>query len=489
MKIVLALCAFVFVTSCTDKKTSTTYQVTSLSTEQKLAIRSLAQAGIFLGPGDEIPSQLPSKEERCAERIAALPKDYIHGWLEVPENPADVEGRKISVFYYGRVVADPNLKQDVTIFYNGGPGSDSESSFNGLYNLQMQDPAKNKVSFLYIDQRGNGCSDPFPQGMDPETLQRLTHYGTRGIVSDSEKIREHLLGTQQWRIFGQSYGAYIVHKYAIVAPESVYKAYAHANALTSSAAFRHAERILSQDRVFRLYMKMYPQDEAKVLALNKLLQSKPCFVFSDGKTYCGYALTTPFISMLGFNRPDKLHIWISEIVSDSLSVDINRLQEIAAMYIDPPITGNDQEVAQYVIACTDRNYCESEGKQGNLCDKSNDLLRSRGLNPDEFLVGECKDETATYADGTRGQQDMFDYTVLKDLKQDFMTSEQLKTSLVAHPSLEFHLYSGELDTFVPKANFTEELAVVGEFVKYTHFLKTGHDGFRSESQVWADLIK
>ena len=471
--------------SCTNSKD---VKVKSLSQIQREIIQSRAQVGNFLKPDDEVPTVPPTKEERCQERIDALPTNYIHGWLTVPEVPGDETSPKINVFYYGRVNPDKNVQQDVTIFFNGGPGGDSESSFNKLNSLQLADEMKNKANFLFIDQRGNGCSDFYPQGTTEDVMQRLAHYGTRGIVADSELIRQHLLGNQKWRIFGQSYGAYVVHKYAILNPDSISKAYAHANAITSSAVMRHSERIASQDRIIKEYFKVYPDDEAKLKKLNEALLDKPCVVDENEKKYCGYVLATPFTSMLGFHTAwETLHSWLGAVVPTTDHVEIELLGKLALWYlVDDDAAWNIKEMMHNVVAYVDRNYTDLEGK---LCEKVHAELRERGLKPEAFVLDECKDENVTYADGSRGELDKTDYALLSKLKTDWMTPEQLKQSLQAHPALEFNLYSGELDSFVPVANFKAEVEVLAPYINYTHFTTSGHDGFYSEEKVWQDLTR
>lgn len=463
-------------------------RVQSLSQAQLQILRSQAQVGQFLNPGEKIPEAPPTKEERCKKRIAALPKDYIYGWLEVPETPSKESSPKINIFYYGRVKADKKLKQDITVFFNGGPGGDSESSFLRLSSLQAKDAKKNNVSFLFIDQRGNGCSDFYPQGDSEDILRRLANYGTRGIVADAEAIRHYLIGDQKWRVFGQSYGAFVVHKYAILNPNSIASAYAHANTITSSPVSRHSERIASQDRVLKEYLKEYPSDLAKFEKMNAALFEKPCVVDQTEKKYCGYLLATPFGMMLGFKTSWlNLHNWLNSIVKDDGSVNLESLGNLALLYlIDDDLVWNNKLTMHNVVAYVDRNYVDMEGK---LCQKVHAELRERGLHPEKFILDECKDENTIYADGSPGEVDTTDYSLLSKLQTDWMTPDQLKISLESHPQLDFNLYSGELDCFVPVANFKEEVDILKPFINYTHFPTSGHDGFYSESKVWQDLVK
>ena len=82
------------------------------------------------------------------------------------------------------------------------------------------------LSMIYLDQRGNGCSDPYPAGpvntqFTTMTAQRLALYGSRSIVRDAEALRELLLGPgKSWSAFGQSFGGEIVHRYVEMLPQS-----------------------------------------------------------------------------------------------------------------------------------------------------------------------------------------------------------------------------------------------------------------------------
>ena len=88
-----------------------------------------------------------------------------------------------------------------------------------------------------------------------------------------------------------------------------------------------------------------------------------------------------------------------------------------------------------VLAYVDRNYVDPDGQ---LCQKTHAELRSRGLHPENFLIDECKDENTVYADGSRGEIDTTDYTQLAQVPTDWMTPEQLNTSLQDRPALEFN---------------------------------------------------
>jgi len=90
------------------------------------------------------------------------------------------------------------------LFLHGGPGAGIER-----YHRRFFDPEKYRM--ILFDQRGSGKSTPHA------CLEENT---TQDLVSDIEKIREHL-GIDQWIVFGGSWGSTLAMVYAQAHPESV----------------------------------------------------------------------------------------------------------------------------------------------------------------------------------------------------------------------------------------------------------------------------
>src|SRR5438874_806029 len=101
---------------------------------------------------------------------------------------------------------------------------------------------------------------------------RLTHYGSTGIVSDAEPIRKHLFKDAPWKIFGQSYGAYIVHRYVTQAPDSIISASAHGDAILPDPLRRFTNRIEAQQSVLNGYLSFYPDDASVIQVIDQKLQ-------------------------------------------------------------------------------------------------------------------------------------------------------------------------------------------------------------------------
>jgi proline iminopeptidase len=90
------------------------------------------------------------------------------------------------------------------LFVHGGPGAGCEP-----YHRRFFDP--NIYRIILFDQRGSGRSTPHAE------LQGNT---TQALVSDIERIREHL-GIERWVLFGGSWGSTLALVYAETHPERV----------------------------------------------------------------------------------------------------------------------------------------------------------------------------------------------------------------------------------------------------------------------------
>ena len=90
------------------------------------------------------------------------------------------------------------------LFIHGGPGSGC-----GKYDRRYFDPQKYRI--ILFDQRGAGRSTPHAE---------LTDNNSQALVSDIEKIREHL-NIEKWVLFGGSWGSTLALLYAESFPERV----------------------------------------------------------------------------------------------------------------------------------------------------------------------------------------------------------------------------------------------------------------------------
>ena len=424
----------------------------------------------------------------CVEFRKEIPESWQQGFLAVPENPAEPEGRKIRIFYYGKI--DPVLPP--TFFFNGGPSSDSHIAFRRLTAEQPKHEGAEKISFVFIDQRGTGCSDFYPQGTSADVAQRLTHYGSRGIVSDAEHVRRHLIGDRQWIAFGQSYGAFIVHRYFQVAPQSLVSGHAHGNALNADGFERLKMRLASQARVLEEYLKEYPADREVIGVLNRDLVRDRCFKFKEDlesttpqKEYelCGYDVVSTVVELIGFRSSWKqLHGWLEYFVKDGAIVDeevIGFLTVFATGEDANPL--NSSSFAGKVIGWVDRNTVPFNTFN---CQRARNELRP------QVNIGQSAFHDCGWAMQEEDELEAAPNPVAF-LQRDLLTPVIFRDVIASTSRGPLYWYSGALDSIVPIETYDEELALIKDFenVHYTAFPRSGHDGYRSENKVWDELLK
>lgn len=478
MKKGILLLAISLLVSC-GKKTNPLNRVISAATKKNIE-QNLA-AGRIPSPMSIAENDVAVVPDPCVEFKENLPKDWQQGYLDVPEIPGDTEGRKIKIFYYGKI----NPEHTPVVFFNGGPGSPSFSSYNTLRKKKWMMDTGNIISFIFMDQRGNGCSDIYPQGKSVDVLERLRYYGTRGIVADAEALRKHLLGDKPWNIFGQSYGAFIVHRYLTIEPKLIKTAFAHGNAINADSMSRLKMRIKSQVRVWEEYLKQFPDDRKILKKLLKDLTSELCMQYEDEgrKTEaCGSEVMQLTADYLGFTQYwIDVHQWLNIIVKNN-ELDIDALQ----FYLDNIVGGtsgnplNVKITASKVIGKVDRNIASTNTDN---CTKVKESLLMEGIKLNEYFT-ECTNGLNFNYNSTPNPD-------IENLKKDHLTLADFSASLKQNSQVNFYLYSGQKDPYVPVETYQEELAVIKNFPNlfYTNFTGTGHDGYSTEPKVWQDLIK
>ncbi len=435
----------------------------------------VAAAVLFLGIG---AARADQTSPECAEFIKKLAPEFRHGWVSVPENWEDPKSRDVRVFYYYRMAKEGKDETPV-VFFNGGPASDS----HGSYQILEKAPASAKHPFVYIDQRGTGCSDSYPsQPVDAENAKRLTRYGTRGIVKDSEAVRKHLFGAQKWKVFGQSYGGYIVHRYIEVAPEGVAAAYAHGASLMDDPVAWLTLRIQSQGRVLKDYLKLYPGDDELLKKARAQVPADYCVKDSISEA-CGADLLDSLTLFLGF-RDDwpNLHEWIKAFLDDSGKLYTPNLDDITKYLVLGSYFTNGFG-ANIVSAVDQTNNVPFPPEDFSHCAEVRRRLMKAGEKPDDWAINECRFLAAVHV-----KVEELTIEASKTASDPQFASDTLK-ALVANPQIPFYLYSGEKDVFVPVETFSEETELLKGHIIYRNFQESGHEGFYTEPKVWEDLAR
>lgn len=162
---------------------------------------------------------------------------------EVPEDPANANGRKIKLNLAMLPAANPG-KDDPIVFLAGGPGQ-AAVEYGSYAGLILSQANRNR-DILLVDQRGTGKSNPLScpdsekqfEAVDvtltpTQQLEAMKSchaeiakkadtrfYTTANFVDDLERIRK-AIGAKQYNLVGISYGTRSAQKYAAAYPANV----------------------------------------------------------------------------------------------------------------------------------------------------------------------------------------------------------------------------------------------------------------------------
>lgn len=165
------------------------------------------------------------------------------GSVEVAENPAKPDGRKIAI-HYVVIPAIKNLApQEAVLGIAGGPGQSAIENAAGFE--RMLHKVRQHRDILLIDQRGTGQSNALncdsedltamlahnDEAMDiaadvrkcKKQLEQhadISQYGSEQALADFEAVRRHL-GYQKLHIYGVSYGTRMAQLYMRHYPQAI----------------------------------------------------------------------------------------------------------------------------------------------------------------------------------------------------------------------------------------------------------------------------
>jgi pimeloyl-ACP methyl ester carboxylesterase len=198
----------------------------------------LAAALLAAGCGSDVAQRRSLPLSAC--RLPNLPTAAQCGTLEVPENRAQPDGRKIRLFVAVLPANTLTPREDPLVILAGGPGQ--AASYLGPFAARLTELRRTRDVVL-VDQRGTGRSspltcaafktrdremletDPLPyardcvqqlqaQGVDP------AQYTTTAWIADLEAARQ-ALGYARWNLWGGSYGTRVAQEYLRRHPDAI----------------------------------------------------------------------------------------------------------------------------------------------------------------------------------------------------------------------------------------------------------------------------
>ncbi|MGB0678769.1 MAG: alpha/beta fold hydrolase [Polyangiales bacterium] len=185
---------------------------------------------------------------------------WRYDWLTQPEVAGEPNSASIRVFYYANwdwqrerpSCHKASHRRPALLYFNGGPGQSSHADVDIIH--EFLDAS---ARLVFMDQRGTGCSSPYPPPGDKDQIERLTNWGADAIVRDAQAIRGAVLGNDPWdKVLGVSYGSIIAHRYLADAPQGVREVHAALypgsveaqTALQETASFQQQQWLQLQTR-------------------------------------------------------------------------------------------------------------------------------------------------------------------------------------------------------------------------------------------------
>ncbi len=197
----------------------------------------LATAAVLAQEPESAALPLEPCELRVPGTAIAAPAEC--GRLEVPENPNDPDGRRISLNVARVPAMGRTAKPDPLIFFAGGPGQAATEAW--LLVAGALRKVNEERDIILVDQRGTGGSNPLkcPEveihdllSNDWDRLEDLARNCLEGIegdprfytttiaMQDYDRVRQ-ALGYEQVNLFGGSYGTRAAQVYLRLFPERV----------------------------------------------------------------------------------------------------------------------------------------------------------------------------------------------------------------------------------------------------------------------------
>ncbi|MDX1667428.1 MAG: alpha/beta fold hydrolase [Saprospiraceae bacterium] len=191
--------------------------------------------------------------------LSGLPEseNITCGYVTVPENHAQPEGRKLRIAYAILPAKDTAASAYPVIYFMGGPGGRVLDNLEGW----LDHPLRQKLDIILFDQRGLGHSSPLPDMTDAlsaiqaadldkaeerqqtrlvvDSVRRraagqgiqLQYYNTDQNAHDVAVLMEEL-GYEKYNLFGGSYGTRLAREVMEQSPE-----YVRAAVLAAPAVF------------------------------------------------------------------------------------------------------------------------------------------------------------------------------------------------------------------------------------------------------------
>ncbi len=222
----------------------------------------------------EVQAINPVTAKQCEQlktQLAANAKIKT-GILDVPLTYKPQSEKTIPMFYWVREKLQADTQYPPLLLIHGGVGGNSSGllAWPAIINNYPGD-------VVSLDLRGEGCSNYFGYNEKYTAYQSVTIDAT---IKDLEKLRQHLYSNKRWRIFGQSRGSAIGHRYLESFPGALESVHVHGLAMMSEKDYPQysIQRSFFNARAGRTFYGMFPQAGKVIDDIRTWLTQEPeCF--------------------------------------------------------------------------------------------------------------------------------------------------------------------------------------------------------------------
>lgn len=422
----------------------------------------------------------------CLNYIDTLKKNfpnYSYGWVEVPENWFDQKNfGKIKVFYYTNF--EPNKKMVPMVYFNGGPNYSSWGTLDWLnkfikdYNLQ--------IAPVVMDQRGTGCSDALPIVSDQSSMYRAGLYSSDHLIKDAELIRQKMK-ISKWKVFGQSYGANIMVRYLMDAPESILSAHAYSGSIAETFEGFFYNRLIAQHDMTTTFMNEQPDFYKKLIEARDSLTSEDCAVFDIGKV-CGKALFGTFFSNTSGMPSQTISATFKSFFTDSTGAPIDGFNKEAFLKMAKNNVAGYFNPLKKGVRVLYRNEFRHQTAKPNLaidCQQARAKIeKDYFIKTEGILFNECDGVEAIFEN--QGILDLSEGMENIPTRQTFDWSV-VTANLKKHKGLKVYLYGGGMDGTSSFTAFQKLYSMAPKNISYRLFPSRGHGGYRWEPIIWQTI--
>lgn len=419
-------------------------------------------------PNDKIES---FKKSLCEANIKNIEVGYIENYLFgnagslIDEN--NVKNNKIEVFYFIKKAQKENAPY--LVFLNGGPGI----AVSDMFLHYRYDSFLPNVNVVFFDQRGNGFSH---QPLDD--IHELKYYSAKYIISDSEKIREKILGkNSKWIVFGQSYGGVVARKYIEYAPSSIQKVITHGSAKYDAVDVAVNMEINTLNRL-NLFFSKFPEDRLLLESIKKELKDSDTI---SSQVFCikGKGIIHLLALLFSIKSDEDFHAYLGSLESSNLKQSfLNSIKPFSELVLTAGML--NQAVAQIDII--------GNIASGEVTKLAKEMLIANGMDVKNLLISKLLFDQSliTTSKDLKKLEGLFEKQKIKTDTVNLDTIVQLTNEM----NIQVDVFGGETDTLSINAIRNEENYIRNSKAKNIryHYSKGHHREWLTNSEMFQDFL-